>query len=291
MTLPDLPYLGAGLSYQHRRHADYLEHRDSIDFLELPTDVLVRHLDAWRDDVLEISRRFPTVAHGIHMGLGDARGVRRDYLDRARRCFELFDPVWCSDHLDMSNFAPDEEMLAHGVVVPFTRDQAQVFTRNIATASELLGRPLIVENLFYDFVVPMASSLPEPGFIAAALAGTEAGLLLDVTNLHINARNLGFDPYQWLEAAPLERVVEIHVAGSERRRTGALEGRWYDSHSRPVPDEDWELVEYVARHSDVDVKALVVERDRNDPPMAELLDELAVGRSLLERSRQPVPMS
>jgi uncharacterized protein (UPF0276 family) len=45
---------------------------------------------------------------------------------------------------------------------------------------------------------------------------TGCGLLLDVANVHINAMNHRFDPVAFLDAMPLNAVVQIHLAG----------GRW-----------------------------------------------------------------
>jgi uncharacterized protein (UPF0276 family) len=125
----------------------------------------------------------------------------------------------------------------------------------------------------------MPDSLPEPVFIGEILEDTDHGLLLDVTNLHINAMNFGFDPYAWLEQAPLERTVYIHVAGGEKRVGGRWEGKWVDTHSQPVPDQVWRMVEMVVAQAPV--KGILLERDQNYPPVPDMIAELDIARHIL----------
>nr|MDT0665282.1 DUF692 family protein [Micromonospora sp. DSM 115978] len=108
----------------------------------------------------------------------------------------------------------------------------------------------------------------------------EHGLLLDLTNAWINAQNYGFDVDDWLSAVPLDRVVELHVAGGELRTRGPKAGSWHDSHSRPVPEEIWRLVADVVAVAPV--RAITLEWSNDVPPMPELLDHLNRARQLLD---------
>lgn len=275
-----VPFLGAGLGYQAELHDEILAHRDSIDFLEVPSDQFMGQMPGWTDRLMDLKENFTTVAHGIYMSLGDARGAHLDYLERLAPFIETLDPVVFSDHIDMGNL-PDDELgrYFHGMQIPFTREQAEVFQRNMRIFVDRIRRPLLVENIFYKLVLPMPDSLPEPVFIGEILDGTEHGLLLDVTNLDINATNFGFDPYAWLEQAPLERTVYIHVAGGEKRIGGRWDGRWVDTHSQPVPDQVWRMVEFVVGQAPV--KGILLERDQNYPPVADMMAELRIARHIL----------
>jgi uncharacterized protein (UPF0276 family) len=275
-----LPVLGAGLGYQPELHEDIVAARDKIDFLEIPTDTFLRNLPDWSERLLELRANFTNVAHGVYMSLGEASGPHLDYLERLAPYLHSLEPIWFSDHLDMGNLPSDAKgRYFHGVQVPFTRGQAAVFQQNMQVMRERVGLPLLVENLFYELVIPMPGSLSEPVFLREVLDGTDVGLLLDVENLYLNSLNFHFDPYQWLSEAPLERTVEIHVAGGEQRSAGPDAGKWSDTHSQPVPDEVWRLVEYVVARASV--KAILVERDQSYPPMEELLAELDIARRVL----------
>jgi uncharacterized protein (UPF0276 family) len=278
----DIPVLGAGLGYQNELHAEIVANRDAIDFLEIPTDQFLRNLPDWQDRLLELKQNFTTVAHGVYMSLGDAGGAHLEYLERLAPYIETLDPMWFSDHIDMGNI-PDDElgMYFHGMQVPFTDEQVSVFRRNMRTFADRVRRPLLVENIFYKFVFPMPGGMSEPAFITEILRDSDWGLLLDVENVYINSLNFGFDPRAWLEKAPLERTVEIHVAGGEQRREGAWAGKWADTHSQPVPDEVWRMVEFVVERGPV--KAVLLERDQNYPPIEDLVAELRIARGILPR--------
>jgi uncharacterized protein len=280
-----IPVLGAGLGYQDELHDEIVAHRDAIDFLEIPTDQFLRQMPDWNARLLELKANFSTVAHGVYMSLGDANGAHVDYLDRLIPYLDRLDPFWFSDHIDMGNIPEDElGMYFHGMQVPFTHEQAAVFRHNMQVFSERVRRPLLVENIFYKFVFPMPNGLSEPAFIGEILKDSEWGLLLDVTNVYINALNFGFDPYDWLEQAPLERTVEIHVAGGELRTSGTWAGKWADTHSQPVPDAVWRMLEYVVARAPV--KAVLLERDQNYPPIPEMLAELDIARGILASSQR-----
>jgi uncharacterized protein (UPF0276 family) len=99
------------------------------------------------------------------------------------------------------------------------------------------------------------------------IAACDCGLLLDLENVHANARNHGYDPVAYLESLPLERAVEVHLAGGVEH-----DGIYADTHSRPVPEESWTLLQWlVARTS---LRAVIIERDNDLPPFEELLIEV-----------------
>jgi uncharacterized protein (UPF0276 family) len=278
-----LPFLGAGLGYQADLHDDILASRAGIDFLEVPIDQFMANLPAWTGRLEAIKQTFPVVAHGVYMSLGDARGPHLSYLDRIAPFIERLDPIAAGDHIDGGNQpGSDLGQYLHGLPVPFTREQAGVFRHNMDVFAARLGRPLLVENIFYKFIVPMPETLPEPLFIREILQGTPHGLVLDVTNLCINALNFGFDPVAWLEQAPLDHTLYIHVSGGERRIGGSWDGKWADTHSQPVPDGVWELTDWIV--SQVPVRGILLERDQNYPPMDELLRELAIARGIIHHS-------
>ncbi len=275
-----LPLLGAGMVYQPTRHGETLEHRAGIDFLEVPTDTVLANLPDWSGRIEELKQNFVVIAHGIYMSLGDASGPHLDYLDRLLPYLEMLEPVWFSDHVDMGNMVDDPiGMHFHGMEVPFTQGQAAAFRRNMRTFQQRVRLPLLAENIPHEFLIPIPGGLPEPLFLREALQEPECGLLLDVENLRINALNFHFDAYAWLEQAPLERTVEIHVAGGEQQATGDRAGRWIDTHSQPVPDADWRMVEYVVARAPV--KAITLERDQRYPPMEDIVAELDIARGIL----------
>ncbi len=58
--------------------------------------------------------------------------------------------------------------------------------------------------------------------------------------MHCNAVNHGFDPFALLDRVPMNRVIEIHIAGGSSK-----DGFWMDAHNGRVAHRVWDLLEYV----------------------------------------------
>ena len=108
---------------------------------------------------------------------------------------------------------------------------------------------------------------------------TGCNLLLDVNNIYVSATNHGFDPLVYIDAVPADRVRQIHLAGHSQGKHLLI-----DTHDRPVSAAVWSLYERVMRR--VGPVATMIERDDHIPALTELLDELAIARSIGTRSEQ-----
>ena len=68
-------------------------------------------------------------------------------------------------------------------------------------------------------------------------------MLLDVNNIYVSSVNHGFDPVDYLDAVPWERVLQLHLAGHSQQPDGSL----LDTHDKPVVDAVWALYREVCR--------------------------------------------
>lgn len=271
--MESLPYLGAGLSYRWHLNAEIMAHRDQIDFLELTPE----HFFPLNEDVKTrlaiLSRRFPLIGHGLELSLATPGPLEADYLRDLSAFLSRSGCVWHGDHLCMTR---SETAPIRGLTnVPFMEAAVQTTALNHRAAQPHLSSPLIVENIAYLVSWPM-SVLDEATFLDRTLAEADCGWLLDLHNLYANARNHGFDPFTVLERLPLERVVQIHIAGGEEQ-----EGLYFDTHSTRTPQAVWDLLEYVVPRCPV--RGVNFEMDSRFPPFAELLEELAWARAILKR--------
>jgi uncharacterized protein (UPF0276 family) len=91
--------------------------------------------------------------------------------------------------------------------------------------------------------------------------------------------NHHFDPIEYLKQIPLERTVQMHVAGHKRMGEYVI-----DTHGAELVEPVYELLKYVL--SKTKVNAILLERDQNFPPFAELLAELQTIKDVA-RSVQP----
>ena len=273
-ALRDLPTLGVGLGYREPFRADLFLHRDRVDFLEVTADHFFDASAAKLRELDLLADHFPLIPHGLDLSLGGAEGLDPAYLDRLAGLVHRLDPPWWSEHVAFTHSGG--VALGHLAPVPFDEEALDVLAANIATALARIPTPLIVENITSPFVLPGAT-MDEAAFLRALCDRTGCGLLLDVANLHANSRNHGYDPIAFLDALPLDRVVQLHFAGGHVGR----DGRVVDSHAMPTAPEVWDLLDAVVARAPV--RGIILERDENLPPFGQLLDELdrarAIGRA------------
>lgn len=273
-SLAELPRLGVGLGYREPLRGELFLRRGEVDFLEITAE---HFLDAPRrkEQELELlAEHFTLVPHALGLSLGSAEGLDKNYLRKLARLVNRLDPPWWSEHASFTRAGGVD--IGHLSPLPWTREAVDVLCRNVAEAREHINAPLILENITYAHALP-GGEMREADFIAEVSERTGCGLLLDVTNLHTNASNHGYDPEEFLARLPSERVVQLHFVGGHRGHGGEL----IDSHSAPAPEEVWSLMERVLERTPV--KGAILERDENLPPLAALLEELARAREMGRR--------
>jgi hypothetical protein len=171
-----------------------------------------------------------------------------------REIAEIVDAPWVSDHFCFTSARGIQ--LGHLAPVQWTKHNAALMARNAQLVRREIGRPLLLENITYHFVIP--GELSEGQFITRVLEESDCYLLLDATNTFTNATNLKFDPLERLASFPLDRVQQLHVAGGTWE-----DGILSDSHDSVVPDEVWHLVRHVAHRTPI--PAVLLERDASFP--------------------------
>ncbi len=155
--------------------------------------------------------------------------------------------------------------------LPFTREALSAVICHVLEVQDILGRQILLENPSAYLGFP-ESEMPEWEFLGELSVRTGCGLLLDVNNTYITARNLGCDQADYIAGFPMESVRQIHIAGHT-----AGEHLLVDTHDQPVCDNVWDLFETaMTRAGPV---AVMIERDDNIPPIDALLDELAIARA------------
>ncbi|MFI6344457.1 DUF692 domain-containing protein [Streptomyces sp. NPDC050560] len=265
------PELGVGLGHRAELHDDIVAHRTEIDWLEIITD---HYMGGHDHDVLRALRAtFPLVPHSLDMSIGSDSPLDLAYVDEVAAVADAVDAPWVSDHLC---FTREEGVALHNLTpVLRTRRKAASVADRVRTVQRRIGRPFLLENITY--YVDMPGELSEAAFIGEVLEGCEAGLLLDLNNLAVNAANHRFDPYAFLDELPLERVVQVHLAGNLPDPLGA---QVIDGHNAPVGEDVFALLAHLeGRHH---LRAAMIERDDHFPDdFGELLAELGHVRGAL----------
>ena len=267
--LATVKHIGVGLAYHAEFREEILAHQEDIDFVEIITE---RCFSASERRQLEsITTSMPVVCHGLQLSVGTAEPLNSTYVDKLSQVLTLLRPVWFSDHLSLSHAGGID--LGHLAPLSFTQEVVEIVHAKITLLQEQLSLPFLLENITYYFQIPGAE-MTEWEFISRILESSDCGMLLDLNNLYINAKNHNYDAYEFLNSVPLERVVEIHLAGGLLR-----EGLYVDTHGHSINEKVWEYLEFVCRRANV--RGIVLERDQNFPPFEELLTELQRAKLIL----------
>ncbi|MFG1950752.1 DUF692 domain-containing protein [Micromonospora sp. NPDC048830] len=233
-------------------------------FVEVVAETLAPHAPL-PDALAELTARgVAVVPHGVKLSLGGAEPVDPARVAHLARVAELVGAPLVSEHIAFVRAGGVEA--GHLLPLPRTREAVAAVVANVRRAQAELPVPLALEPIAALFDWP-DDELTEADFITEILDATGATLLLDVANVHANARNRGGDPLALLDRLPLDRLAYAHVAG------GVEQGGFYhDTHTDPVPPAVLDLVaELCARHPS---PALLLERDGHWPPAPELRAEL-----------------
>ncbi len=273
------PLAGIGLKNEHIRAL--LEQQPALGFVEIHAEnymgdggPLLRYLERLREI-------YPLSLHGVGLSIGGPRALDRTHLQRLRNLNERFSPGLFSEHLAWSTH--DTGFLADLLPLPYTKATFERVRDHIAETQEFMGRQMLLENpasyLAFD-----DSTMGEAEFISRLVDATGCGLLLDVNNVFVSARNLKTSSQDYLNAYPLAHVQEIHLAGHEIATDDNAETVLIDDHGSPVSDDVWGLyAEVIERTGPLPT---LIERDNNVPPLMELVAEADYANRISQSRRK-----
>ncbi|MFI2663886.1 DUF692 domain-containing protein [Micromonospora carbonacea] len=244
--------------------AGFVAELPGLRFVEVVAEAIAPHGPPPPGLATLVERGVTVVPHGVRLSLGGAEPVDPARVAHLARVAELVGAPLVSEHIAFVRAGGLEA--GHLLPLPRSREAVAAVVANVRRAQADLPVPLALEPIAALFDWP-DDELDEADFLTEILDATGATLLLDVANVHANARNRGTDPLALLDRLPLDRVAYVHVAG------GAEQGGFYhDTHTDPVPPAVLDLIgELCARHRP---PALLLERDGRWPPAPALRAEL-----------------
>ena len=268
---------GVGIGLRPKLWAELERAQHLPDWLELIPENYVAHSGWRRAQMLAARERWPLVAHGVSVSVGGPDPLDLPYLIQLKSLLDELGAEFYSDHLCWTRYGNHHY---HDLLpLPFSEEAVRWTAARARRVSELLERPLLLENITYYAVMP-GGFLTEGQFISAVLEESGAFLLLDLNNAYQNAINHGQLPDDVLAALPLERTRQIHLAGHELDETGVL----LDRHATPVTDAVWSL--YGAVTKQLGPIPTLIEWDNDIPPLARVLQEADRARLIQQECRQ-----
>ncbi|HTO52947.1 MAG TPA: DUF692 family protein [Myxococcota bacterium] len=263
-----LPRLGLGISTEFGAAEGGLDplalrraRPELVQFLELGVD-LERGLDAtaraW------CAEGWPTTYHFLDGNLEESESLSPDWLAAVGALARELAAAWVCGDAGLWHLGPRER--GHGVLAPpvLCVDSARAMAENVRRARESLGMELLPENPPAHVYL---GDLHLLDYFARVADGADSGLLLDVAHLAIYQRVTGHAPLDGLDGYPLERVIEVHVAGAREFEHAGR--RFVDDAHGPEPLADtWQILAHVLPRAPR-LRALVFECERN--PVAAVL--------------------
>ena len=231
-------------------------------------------------NVLEgVRANYPIVMHGVSLSIGSTDPLNRSYLRDLAALVRRFEPAWISDHLCWTGVRGRN--LHDLLPLPHTEEAVKHCAQRLRQVQEFLGRRILIENIS-SYMQYRASRIGEAEFVAAVAEEADCGILLDINNVYVNAFNHHFNSKDYLDALPVERIAQFHLAGHRDCGTHLL-----DTHDHPVSDAVWELYDYaVYRFGPLPT---LIEWDDRIPSFSELAAVAAQAReraySVLRRQR------
>jgi uncharacterized protein (UPF0276 family) len=263
---------GCGIGLRREHYEAVLATRPPVPWFEVISENFMMAGGRPLHVLDRVRRDYPLSLHGVSLSIGSAEPLDREYLRRLGELVRRVEPALVSDHLCWTGLGGHN---SHDLLpLPLTEDAVHVAASKIRQVQDVLGRRILIENIS-TYLQYRESDLEEWEFLRAVAEEADCDILLDINNLYVNARNHGFDPERFLQAVPVERVREFHLAGHEDHGEYVI-----DTHDHPVVDEVWSLFrQAVQRFGPVPT---LLEWDAHIPDLAVLLAEAQRAQAVLE---------
>ncbi len=187
------------------------------------------------ENLEKLAASYRVVPHGVSLGIGSAVDLDDDYLKKLKALVKRLNPPWVSDHLCWG--AVSNVVLHDLLPLPQNAEVVAHVVERVKRVQDYLEVPFALENVS-SYMAFRASTMTEWDFLSEIAERADCGLLFDCNNVYVSSRNHGFDPNVYVDAMPVDRVVQMHLAGHTDKGKYLL-----DTHSDFVCDAVWELYE------------------------------------------------
>jgi uncharacterized protein len=266
--LPD----SAGIGLRAPHVAQVLAERPPVPWFEVHSENYFADGGPALAALDRIRADYPVSLHGVGLSLGSTDALDTAHLAKLARLVDRIAPAQVSEHLCWSsvNGRHFNDLLP----LPYTREALDHVCARVSAVQDCLGRKILVENVSSYLTFP-ESTMMESEFVVEVAVRSGCGLLVDVNNIYVNARNHGGDADAYLAVIPPELVAEIHLAGFDASGPCLI-----DTHGAPVAPDVWALYERALRR--FGRVPTLIEWDTDIPEFAVLQREAATAQSYLE---------
>ena len=223
-----------------------------------------------------LRERYALSVHGVGLSIGSMRPLDRDHLMRLKMLCERYMPESFSEHLAWSSHG--DVYLNDLLPLPYTQQTLARVAEHIDEVQTALGRQMLLENPS-TYIRFSESTIPEVDFLDALSKRTGCGLLLDINNVFVSAKNHGTQPLTYLDSFPFDRVKEIHLGGHDEEVDDVGAPLLIDTHGSPIAEAVWTLYAHVIARTGA--LPTLIEWDNDVPDWPTLLAEAVAAQDIL----------
>jgi uncharacterized protein (UPF0276 family) len=275
ISLDKDPLDRVGIGFKPRYVDELLTGHKSLGWLEIHAENYMVAGGPKRAMLEALSEDYPISCHGVGLSIGAESALDQAHLARLRTLQDWLRPALFSEHLAWSSHGRNyyNDLLP----LPYTDATLASVVAHLDQLQQVLGRQVLLENpsSYLRFEI---SHWHEAEFLSEVVHRSGCGLLLDVNNVHVSARNLHFNARDYLMRLPLDAVGEIHLAGHAVNRIDGDE-LLIDSHDEPVATEVWSLFRDLLQR--IAPCPVLIERDGKLPAFDVLAAEVRTAASML----------
>lgn len=243
------------------------------EFVELAPENWMNVGGIWKKKLNSIADKYPILCHGLSLSIGSPDELDIPFIKQLKSFLDEYNVPIYSEHLSYSKC--DNAHLYDLLPIPFRQDAVDHIVDRIKIVQDILERPLVLENVSY--YTSVAAEMTEIEFINEIVKGSGCNLLLDVNNVYVNAFNHNYQPKDFIDQMPLDKVAYMHMAGHHKVQPDLI----IDTHGAAIIEEVFDLFTYTVQNTQP--VPVLLERDFNLPEMDELDGELSTLRELSQK--------
>lgn len=267
----NIPYLGNGIGFRPELKSFIFLNKDKIDFVEIIADHYMDVPDTKMKELELLMENFVVIPHAINLSLGTVEGLDMTYVHKLVVLIQKINPPYWSEHIAYTQAHGYE--IGHLAPIIYNEKFLKILQHNIETVKSVIPFPFILENITYHIELP-GKDIEDVDFLNRICELTGCGLLLDITNLYINSKNLNFDPFAFLDKLDHNHIVQLHYVGYE-----GDEDQLIDTHAGATQAEIYNLMEYILKKKLP--RAVLLERDDRYELMDEITQDINTTKLLL----------
>jgi uncharacterized protein len=233
MAKSALPKLGIGVGLRPVHYEEIFSQNPAVDWFEIISENFMLAGGKPLENLERILEKYPVVQHGVNLAIGSPEPLDWEYLKKLKALAQRTKTPWLSDHLCWGRLAGAH---FHDLLpLPYTEEVIAYVSERARIVQDFLEIPFALENLS-SYLSYNEDQMPEWEFYTAVVERAGIYMMLDVNNIYVSSRNHHFDPLEYIRYLPMERVLQIHLAGHSDHGDYVL-----DTHDKPVRDEVWQL--------------------------------------------------